>query len=147
MKDKKGLDRRKCNRFEVLGAEVMFKKAGLFGWLSGFSKTCNLLNLSKGGVGFLTDAILKPGQKVFIVFLVPSAPPLTLRGRISWQASFEFDRTVRTGVEFMPFGSNRGWNSRNVLEVLNRLEQTHGEKESSSNMKSNINREIEEHIF
>ena len=135
-----GVEKRKCQRFEVPGTEVVFKKAGLFGWLSGFSKPCYLINLSKGGVGFSTDVILKSGQKILIKLLLPHAPPLILLGQVRWQAGSGFGQAMATGVQFMPFGDRRGWNSQKALEVLRRLEEAHGEKEASS-------RVIEEHIF
>ncbi len=140
MKNWKGAERRKCRRFEIPGAEVVFKKIGLFGLFSRFSNPCYLLNLSKGGVAFSTNVILKPGQKVLIRLLLPNAHPVTLRGQVSWQNGFGFGQVIATGVKFMPFGDRRGWNSRKTLEVLNRLEKAYGEKETSS-------KELEEHLF
>lgn len=118
----RGIERRKCHRIEVAGAEVVFKKNGLFNLFSRSSGPCYLLNLSKGGVGFSTDVHLKPGQKVSITLILPDKSPLKLLGIVKWQSRIGFNQMYGTGVQFFPFTGRRGWNSYEVLEVLKNLE-------------------------
>lgn len=125
------IEKRQCVRFEIPGAKVSIKKAGILGLFSGFSPLLELVNLSKGGVGFESERVLKMDQKILVRLQVPGEPMLHLRGNIRWQASgLGVNQPKMTGVQFLPFGGNWRTNSREALEVLNRLEAKYSEKET-----------------
>ena len=124
------LEKRKCIRFEIPGAKISVKRAGVFGLFSGFSGPFELVNLSKGGVGFECESILTMDQKILIQLHVPGEPTLHLRGNVRWQASgLGPNQPKMTGVQFLPFGGSRRTNPKEALEVLNRLEEQYAEKE------------------
>ncbi|MCF8053462.1 MAG: PilZ domain-containing protein [Desulfobacterales bacterium] len=125
------MEKRQCVRFEIPGAKVSIKKAGIFGLFSGFSGPLELVNLSKGGVGFESERVLKMDQKILVQLHVPGKPMLHLRGNVRWQASgLGVNQPKMTGVQFLPFGGNWRTNPREVLEVLSRLEDKYAEKET-----------------
>ena len=70
------MEKRQCVRFEVPGAMVSFKRAGILGLFSGFSPLLELANLSKGGVGFESERVLKMDQKILVQLHVPGEPML-----------------------------------------------------------------------
>jgi hypothetical protein len=123
------LEKRECVRFEIPGATVCIRKAGLTGRLFGFSKPLDLMNLSKGGVGFESDTLLKMDQKILLQLHVQGEPLLHLRGTVRWQASTSNSKKrMMTGVQFLPFGGSSRANSRQVLEVLHRLEEKYAQE-------------------
>ncbi len=126
------IEKRQCIRFAIPGAEVSVKKAGIFGLFSGFSEPLELVNLSKGGVGFESDSVLKMDQKVLVQLHVPGKPMLHLRGNVRWQASgLGPNQPKMTGVQFLPFGGNGRANPREALDVLSRLEEQYAAKETA----------------
>jgi hypothetical protein len=125
------LEKRQCVRFEIPNAKVAIKKLGIFGLLSGFSGPLELVNLSKGGVGFESFSVLKMDQKILVQLHVPGEPMLQLRGSVRWQAASHGPNKLKmTGVQFLPFGGSRRTNPREALVVLNRLEDKYSEKET-----------------
>ena len=123
------MEKRQCVRFEVPGAKVSIKKAGIFGLFFGFSGPLELVNLSKGGVGFESERVLKMDQKILIQLHVPAEPMLHLRGHVRWQASgLGANQPKMTGVQFLPFGGSRRANPKEALDALNRLEEQYAKK-------------------
>ncbi|MCF8050298.1 MAG: PilZ domain-containing protein [Desulfobacterales bacterium] len=130
MEEKNGTEKRKCRRFEIPGATVRIRKAGLLGMLLGFSEPLKLVNLSKGGAGFESDILWKINQKILLQFHLPEEPLLYLWGNIRWQATtLGPNKPAMTGVQFLPFGASRQTNPRKALDVLSRLEETYAEEE------------------
>jgi hypothetical protein len=121
------IERRKCRRFEVPGAQVKYKKIGLFAFLKTFSKEHPMLNLSKGGLAFLSQVKFSFGEKLLIQLLVPNESPLVLLARVRWQGKPSINNSMITGAEFLPFGNNKYWNPIEALEVLRRLDKEYGE--------------------
>jgi len=116
------IERRRCKRFDIPGAEGRYKKTGLLSLFKDFSKAYRVLNISKGGLALACEEKFRLNDEVIIQLVVPNETPLNLRVRVRWQGRpvGRMDRIV--GVEFMPFGSRRGWNSLEALDVLTRLE-------------------------
>jgi len=123
------IERRKCRRFEIPGGEVKYKKIGLFSFQKDFSEACPVVNVSMGGLSFVCDGRFGRGKKVVVQLLVPKEKPLHLYGRVRWQGQWAGNSTFRvTDVEFMPFGTRRGCNPLEALNVLRRLD-AHYDKE------------------
>ncbi len=120
----RNVEKRACRRFEIPGAKVSIRKAGLLGRLSGFSEPFEMANLSKGGVGFETSIAFKANQKVLVKLDIEGNAPLLLWGLVRWQAKFGTNRVHMTGIQFLPFGRAERANPPEALEVLSRLEET-----------------------
>ncbi len=125
----KYVEKRKCRRFEIPGAEVKYKKLGLLILIKGFSKPCPVLNVSKGGLAFMCEKKLRRGMKLMVQLLVPNEIPLNLRAKVQWQGESAGTVFRTLGVQFMPFGPRRNWNPVDALDVLGRLDEQYGKEE------------------
>lgn len=116
------IDKRKCYRFEVPGGKVKYKKVKAFDFHKGFSIACRLINLSKGGVNFTYEEIIRKGKKLIVKLLIPDYEPLELLAKVSRQSSSRDDYYLTMRVVFMPFGTGTYMNPKEVLDVLRRLD-------------------------
>lgn len=123
------VEKRRSRRFQIPGGEVRYKKIGLLTLMKDFSKAYPVLNVSKGGLAFACEEKLRRGKKFMVQLLAPNEIPLNLRSRVRWQGQWAGSSAFRvTGVEFMPFGTCRGWNSLEALDVLRRLDTHYGKE-------------------
>jgi len=123
------VERRKCRRFQVPGAEVRYKKDRNIFSSSRFSRALPVLDMSKGGLAFLCNKKLRSGTKLVMQLDLPDESSLTLHGRVRWQGEKWLGADTNTGIEFMPFGDRKGGNSMEALDVLRQLDDTYGEDE------------------
>lgn len=121
-----GIEKRRCRRFEIPLAEVRFRKRGLLVFEQAFSEPCPVTNVSKGGLSFTCDRKLSNGTKLVIQLLIPNETPLNLNSITRRQEQIMGSKKKLTGVEFMPFGSRYGWNTRESLDVLRKLDEKYG---------------------
>jgi len=121
----KDVERRLCQRFTIPGATISYRKEGLFS-----SKTrteeefCPVLDLSRGGIRFLTQKPLKFKSRVLLQLSVPGERvPLDLRGRVRW-STFNSGQSYKyqAGVQFNPYGLERGQNVPQTLTKIVALE-------------------------
>jgi hypothetical protein len=117
------IEKRRCRRFEIPGAEVKFKKKGLLFWVQAFSEPCPVIDISKGSISFTCDKKLSNGKRLVIQLLIPNETPLNLNAIVFRQEQIMGSEKKITGIKFMPFGSRYGWNSRESLGVLRKLDE------------------------
>jgi len=68
----KGMERRLCQRFKIDGATVSYRRARLFSSKAKVDEEfCPVLDLSRGGVRFLTQKPLKFKSKVSVQLAIP----------------------------------------------------------------------------
>ncbi|MBM4084509.1 MAG: hypothetical protein FJ272_06945 [Planctomycetes bacterium] len=127
-----GVEKRRCHRFEVPGAKVMYKKTGLLVMLKGYSSAYPVVNVSKGGLAFLCDQRHAVGEGLMTRLLSPMEAPLDLGATVRWHARHAGSGQTILGVAFAPFGHQRGWNSPDALDVLRRLETQYGPRDASA---------------
>lgn len=122
----KGMERRTCTRFEIPGATVSYKEKKLF-----FSKKeineeyTPVLDISRGGLRFLCQKLLKNKSKVSLTVSIPDERiSLSLRGRVLW-ISFNPGKSYKyqIGIQFDPYGEKKEENSPEDLARLITLEQ------------------------
>jgi len=124
----KFIEKRRCHRFEIPGAQVKYKKVWLGLSLGDFSDYRPLENLSKGGLAFWCEEKLRPGKKILVQLHTPGEDVLELVGTVRWQGFPAGKLYMVVGVEFMPFGEGRKWNSFEALEALKRLEEQYSDQ-------------------
>ncbi len=121
----KEVERRLCQRFKIPGATVSYRRERLFSSKAGVDEEfCPVLDLSRGGVRFLTRKPLKFKSRIWLQLSVPGERvPLDLRGRVRWSA-FNAGQSYKyqAGVQFNPYGLERGQNVPQVLTKLVALE-------------------------
>ena len=113
-------------RMILPGATVSFLLRGRGIRNAGFSNSCPLFDLSRGGMAFLSDRPSRPGRKVSLLLnCTEIKEKLRLEGYIVYavatdMAGYQF----RVGVRFMPFEAKRGCNAPEALHILAQLEKT-----------------------
>jgi Tfp pilus assembly protein PilZ len=111
---KEGQDNRSTARFPIKGATLQYKK----------NKTCLIVNLSRGGVNFLSQEPLPVNNPITMKITIPGqVSPLTLNGLVCWclpdpGRSDEY----QIGAQFLAFEKKRGSNDPRLLERLVKLE-------------------------
>jgi hypothetical protein len=117
----KEVERRLCQRFKIPGATVSYRIARLFAAKAGTDEEfCPVLDLSRGGIRFLTQKPLKFKSKVTIQLSVPGERvPIDLKGRVRW-STFNAGKSYKyqAGVQLNPYGLEK---DQNVPQTLTRI--------------------------
>jgi hypothetical protein len=122
----KGIERRLCQRFKVPGATISYRIEKFLSLPTGFDEEfCPVLDISRGGVRFLTQKNLKYNSRIVLHVSIPGERvPLALKGRVRWSAfnagkSYKF----QAGVQFNPYGLEKNQNLPQSLVKIIALEQ------------------------
>lgn len=122
----KGIERRICRRFKIPGATVSYRiERRLFPGRDPEQEFCPVLDVSRGGVRFLTQAPLKFKARIVLQLSVPGERiPLNLRGQVRW-SSFNPGKSYKyqAGVQFNAYGEKKGQNYPGALVKIIALEQ------------------------
>jgi hypothetical protein len=113
-------------RFELPGAVLSFRERKRLSAKKVFDQICcPILDMSRGGVRFLTNLHLKFKKKVLLEILFREGDtPLLLKGRVRW-ISFNVGRSYKfqVGVEFDPYGQKKDQNDPSNLAKIISLEE------------------------
>ncbi|HEN20851.1 MAG TPA: hypothetical protein ENN86_02455, partial [Desulfobacteraceae bacterium] len=91
--------------------------------LQKFSKPYPVIDISKGGLSFICVKTFAIGKKLVVKLQIPGETSFVLDSVVRRQQRMIGSNEKITGVEFMPFGSRRGLNSPESLDVLRRLDK------------------------
>jgi hypothetical protein len=117
-------ERRSCERFDIPGALVSYRQEGFLRSGKYHEESSPLFDVSRGGLRFVSDTLLKVDMKVTVRITVPEGDvPLELRGRVRWVdvnpgRSYKY----QIGVQFAPYGNGKGENDPEVLRQIIALE-------------------------
>lgn len=129
----KGMERRLCQRFKIAGATVSYRRNRLFSSKAKVDEEfCPVLDLSRGGVRFLTQKPLKFKSKIVLQLSIPGErAPLDLKGRVRW-STFNAGQSYKfqAGVQFNPYGLEKDQNPPQTLTKIVGLEQKFVEPEA-----------------
>jgi Tfp pilus assembly protein PilZ len=129
----KGMERRLCQRFKIAGATVSYRRNKLFSSKAKVDEEfCPVLDLSRGGVRFLTQKPLKFKSKIVLQLSIPGErAPLDLKGRVRW-STFNAGQSYKfqAGVQFNPYGLEKDQNPPQTLTKIVGLEQKFVEPEA-----------------
>lgn len=124
--ENKGIERRECKRFKIEGATVNYKKPKFFSTPQKFrEENCPVIELSRGGIRFLSQKFQKINSKIKLTLNVPEEnSPLELNGRVIWKTlSPTQSYKYQIGVQFTPYGHKKGHNPLQLLEKIKELEE------------------------
>ncbi len=97
-----GSERRACTRFGVKGSSVSYRKASIFRFLASFSPRYLIINISFGGLYFISKEQLSPESKLDLIVEAPmAAVPIPMRARVVWLRKSADHEAWRTGVAFV----------------------------------------------
>ncbi len=137
--DYEGIERRTCIRFEIPGATVSYKlKKPLLTKTSVGEEFCPAIDLSRGGLRFLSKEELKIGTPITMKISVPGERiPLDLIGHIRWVApNIGMDYNYQIGAQFSPYGEKKGQNYPGSLVKIIALEQKFAPSDQNERSKS-----------
>jgi len=121
----KGKEKRTCNRFKIPGATLSYKKTGFFSTSPKYEdEYCPILDLSLGGLRFLTQKNLKVNSKLSMkVSYHEKDGSFYLSGKVQWTiANPGFSYKFQVGVQFDPYGDREGLNSPEEYSKIKNLE-------------------------
>ena len=129
-----GLEKRTCARFRIPGATVAYKKEkGFFRRQADYGgEFLPMLDISRGGIRFLSDENVSLDTKVHLRVQVPGdTSPLKIEGTVRWSApnvgqSFRY----QIGVQFTPYGEKKGMNYPGTLVKIIAYEQKYLDESS-----------------
>ncbi len=131
-----GIERRICQRFKIPGSTVSYKRERLLLSPRVFDQEfCPVLDISRGGVRFLTQKPLKFKTRLSLQISIPGERvPLNLKGRVRW-FSFNPGKSYKyqAGIQFNPYGDKKGQNYPGALVKIIALEQKFIEPGEASN--------------
>jgi Tfp pilus assembly protein PilZ len=128
----KGKEKRTCSRFEIPGATLSYKKTGFFSTSPNYEdEYCPILDLSLGGLRFLTQKNLKVNTKLSMkVTYQEDGSSFYMSGKIKWIISNPgFSYKYQVGIQFNPYGEKEGLNSPEEFTKIKSLEWKYFKKD------------------
>jgi len=112
--NKGGPEKRLFARYPVKGATLQYQK----------DRTCLVVNISRGGICFLSQESLKVSSLITMKISFPGPlPSLTLKGQVCWcLPGLAHSDEYQVGVRFLPFENKKGSNPPRLLERIIKLE-------------------------
>jgi hypothetical protein len=120
------LEKRTCIRFRIPGATVKYRHEEKFlKKYDDIAEFCPVLDVSRGGISFLAQEMLKYESLVEMKISIPGeTSPLILKGLVRWYSpnpgkSYKY----QIGVQFLPYGESKDHNYPGALTKIIALEQ------------------------
>jgi Tfp pilus assembly protein PilZ len=120
--------KRECTRFNIPGTTLHYKKIPLFWGKKQYSDDYfPVLDISRGGLKFLCNDRIGPGESVIIKLNIPgSEAQPEIRAIVRWiSRNREQSYRYQTGVSFNSYGSGKKDNPPDILSLLKALESDH----------------------
>ena len=119
------MEKRKCHRFNVPGTTIFYKKNKMLSGKKEFPDPLYpVLDISRGGLRFLTDERPKIGLAVKIKLTIPGADHQPeISGTVRWiSRNWEESYRYQIGVSFNAYGDRKKDNSPEILSFIKSLE-------------------------
>jgi Tfp pilus assembly protein PilZ len=113
-------DRRYSQRFHFDEGKVYCQENSTFRLFKQFSEPFDLNDLTKGGICFHTNKNISAGDTVHLKIDIPGRQKIQVKGRVVWVNDQETSQ-YKVGVQFLPFGTLKGYNTFSAREKLERL--------------------------
>ena len=113
-------DRRYSDRYHFDNAKVYCQENSAFRLFKQFSDPVALNDLTKGGISFKTNKPVSRGDQIELKIDIPGRQKIKIKGRVVWVADNQ-EKQHAIGVQFLPFGTMKQYNSFTSREKLERL--------------------------
>jgi len=120
------LEKRTCIRFRIPGATIKYRREKKFLRKHAYrAEFCPILDISRGGIRFLAQEMLKYESLVEMRISVPGeTSPLVLKGFVRWYSPNQGKSyNYQIGVQFLPYGVSKSLNYPGMLTKIIALEQ------------------------
>lgn len=114
-------ERRSCVRFKIPGATLDYQKKSLFPKPGYIEEFCPVIDISRGGVRFLTQKPMKPETEVMVRISIPGERiPFSMKGMVKWSSPSEGKTyQYQAGVQFHPYGDKKDENlPQNMVKIM-----------------------------
>ena len=131
------MEKRLCHRFNIPGTTLYYRKTKMLREKGEFTDDYYpVLDISRGGLRFLTNERPKIGLAVKVKIAVPEADyQPEVRGVVSWVSrNREKSYRYQTGVSFNPYGDGRKEKSSEILTFIQSLESKHPAEDQNSEL-------------
>ena len=122
------MEKRECIRFNIPGTTLFYKKTNKLGHSREYPDDYYpVLDLSRGGLRFLTNERPKIGLPVEVKISIPETDHQPeIKGIVRWVArNLEKSYRYQTGIMFNAYGKRKKDNPSEILSFFQSLEQEH----------------------
>jgi hypothetical protein len=116
------LEKRTCARFRLPGATLAYtKEKSLFKKSAYGGEFLPMLDISRGGIRFLSQEFLELDTRIHLSIQVPGDPsPLKMEGIVRWFSSNPGQSyKYQLGVQFLPYGEKKDMNyPGNLVKII-----------------------------
>ncbi len=113
-------ERRSMERISIPDAQVYYKSNQAMNYFTLPSGPMSLINLSKSGACFEFSDQIPSGTPVQLKIVIQGGKKIIAKGQVVW-TSIGKGSTPCAGVQFLPFGKSRRYNSLQTLSRLRKL--------------------------
>lgn len=131
------MEKRECQRFYIPGTTLFYRKTGILGQTKEYpDEYYPVLDISRGGLRFLTNERPRIGLAVKVKVAVPDADyEPEINGVVRWVSrNREESYRYQTGVSFNAYGDRKKENPSEILSFIQSLEQEHLNQPFDSNV-------------
>ena len=114
-------ERRYQERIHFQNGKVYCEEKSAFGFIKQYSDSGKLNDITKSGVSFDTHKHITRGDIVQLKIDIPGEKNIQVKGQVMWVSHDEHETNHTIGVQFLPFGSMKQYNSFNTRERLEKL--------------------------
>jgi len=115
------MERRALERIVIPESEVYYKQAESFILLNRGSGPFPLLNLNKSGACFEARQEMEVRKQITLKIKINGEKVLKLKGQVRWCAPASGQEQINVGVQFLPYGKGRIYNSLHTLTRLREI--------------------------
>ena len=113
-----GIEKRQSRRFRIPGATASYEIK------DNIEEICSVINISRVGLKLLSKNPIEIDSELIIDISIPNERfPLTFWGQVRWFSFNERKNKYIIGIEFNPYGEQKGQNYPAYLEKIFTLEQ------------------------
>ena len=113
-------DRRYSQRFHFDEGKVYCQENSTFRIFKQFSEPFDLNDLTKSGISFRTRKNISSGDRIRLKIDIPGRQKIQVIGHVVWVSDHDTNNHT-VGVQFLPFGTMKGYNTFNAREKLEHL--------------------------
>jgi Tfp pilus assembly protein PilZ len=114
-------ERRYSQRHQFPESTVFCRESSALGIFRQYSDPFPLSDLNRSGLGFQTDRAFSFGDKIHLKVEIPGHHKIQVIGEVRWVSEDSMDQYKKVGIQFLPFGTMKGYNSFSAREKLERL--------------------------